>query len=105
MSEGVVLRIFFALELLYPSVLHRRAALRWDVRPRGAAYQHLLTTLRQLGRGELAELKVVKGESGKRLPVARTRDLLQPSNDRETRDAEGLYLPSIVTQLWCIVNA
>ena len=51
MSEGVILRLFYALEMLYPTALAKEGALRWRVRPRGAGYYHMLHCLDQLGRG------------------------------------------------------
>jgi hypothetical protein len=36
LSEGTVLRLMYAMEALYPSVLVRESALRWRVVPRGA---------------------------------------------------------------------
>ena len=53
LSEGTVLRLLYALEALYPSVLVKEGALRWRVVPRGAGYHHLLTALEKLGRAEV----------------------------------------------------
>ena len=41
MSEGVLLRLFHALEMLYPTALAKEGALRWRVRARGAFYPPL----------------------------------------------------------------
>ena len=54
MTEGVLYRIFHALECLYPATLIKEGALRWRVIPRGAAYHHLLDALTSLGRGVVA---------------------------------------------------
>lgn len=104
MNEGVVLRIFYALELLYPSVLFRHGSLRWRVCSRGAAYQHLLDSLRRLGRGEHADVglesmthSVTTVCSPGRKRAKSSADL--PSSDG-VRDVDGLLLPSIVTRLW-----
>jgi len=51
MSEGVLLRLFHALECLYPTALLKEGALKWRVRSRGAGYHHLLVSLEWLGRG------------------------------------------------------
>ena len=65
LSEGTVLRLFYALEALYPSVLIKEGALRWRVVPRGASYHHLLMSLEMLGRNEVcAEPKqIFRGET------------------------------------------
>ena len=65
LSEGTVLRLFYALEALYPSVLIKEGALRWRVFPRGASYHHLLMSLEMLGRNEVrAEPKqIYRGET------------------------------------------
>ncbi|CAB9501710.1 DNA-3-methyladenine glycosylase [Seminavis robusta] len=52
MTEGVVLRLFHALESLYPTVLKKFGAFKFSIRPRGAAFYHLLACLELLGRGE-----------------------------------------------------
>ena len=51
MSEGVLIRLYHALEFLYPTVLIKEGALRWRVRPRGAGYHHMIHTLELIGRG------------------------------------------------------
>jgi hypothetical protein len=53
LSEGTVLRLMYAMEALYPSVLVREGALRWRVVPRGACYHYLLKSLEKLGRAEI----------------------------------------------------
>ena len=45
MSEGVLLRLFHALEMLYPTALAKEGALRWRVRARGAGYPPLTLAL------------------------------------------------------------
>ena len=50
MSEGVLIRLYYALEMLYPTALIKEGALRWRVRPRGAGYHHMLDCLERLGR-------------------------------------------------------
>jgi hypothetical protein len=82
MSEGVLLRLFHALEMLYPTALVKEGALRWRVRPRGAAHHHMLACLEQLGRGAVATPasastfstlpKPVAGSSSTALAVADT---------------------------------
>ena len=115
-----MLRIFYALEVLYPSVLHRCSALRWRVRPRGAAYQSLVASLRQLGRGwqvdavpsalltpSAAGGSAAAGASpsprSKAKNGAPLRGVASSPAEREAdgvRDAEGLHLPRITTRLW-----
>jgi hypothetical protein len=51
MTEGVLLRLFHALEMLYPTALKKESAFKFRVRPKGAAYHHLLVCLERLGRG------------------------------------------------------
>ena len=61
LSEGTILRLMYAIEALYPSVLVKEGALRWRVVPRGAGYHHLLKCLENLGRKEVSvqpELKL-----------------------------------------------
>ena len=52
MTEGVLLRLFHALEMLYPTALRKEGAFKFRVRPRGAAYHHMLLALERLGRGD-----------------------------------------------------
>jgi 3-methyladenine DNA glycosylase/8-oxoguanine DNA glycosylase/superfamily II DNA or RNA helicase len=53
MTEGVVLRLLHALEALYPTVLKKEGPFKFLVRPRGAAFYHLLIALEMLGRGQV----------------------------------------------------
>ena len=60
LSEGVLVRMFHGFEFLYPQVIYKEAALKFRVRPRGAAYYHLLASLEMLGRGEAQQVTKVK---------------------------------------------
>jgi hypothetical protein len=51
MTEGCILRIYYVLESLYPTVLIKNGALKWRVRQRGAGYHHMLGCLELLSRG------------------------------------------------------
>ena len=53
MTEGVLVRIFHALECLYPMALRKDGAFKFRVRPLGASYYHLLCMLERLGVGLL----------------------------------------------------
>jgi 3-methyladenine DNA glycosylase/8-oxoguanine DNA glycosylase/superfamily II DNA or RNA helicase len=52
MVEGVLVRVFHGLEMLYPQAIRKEGAFKFRIRPRGAAYYHLLASLERLGRGE-----------------------------------------------------
>lgn len=65
MTEGVLLRLFYALEMLYPTALKKEGAIKFRVRPRGAAYHHMMVSLEHLGRGELFNVPDVAKLSNK----------------------------------------
>lgn len=56
MTEGVLVRIFHALECLYPMVLRKEGAMKFRLRPKGASHHHLLCMLERLGRGEVDQM-------------------------------------------------
>lgn len=67
MTEGVLLRIYHALEMLYPSVIKKEAAMKFLVIPKGGPYYHLLMSLEKLGRGQnISEPKMSKLSGHKR---------------------------------------
>jgi hypothetical protein len=128
MTEGVLFRLFHALEMLYPTVLRKKGAMVFRVRPKGAAYYHLLSCLEQLsnptgpatekleGRKRARELK----ESSRDTPptkrprrTCQTKSSPSTSNDAEVEEEtteseidvsvkyqDGACLPEILTPLW-----
>jgi hypothetical protein len=78
MVEGVLLRLFHGLECLYPTALKKESAFKFKVRPRGAAYYHLLESLERLGRGEFSSERPFAN------PVA-----VKPKTENETPEIEN----------------
>jgi 3-methyladenine DNA glycosylase/8-oxoguanine DNA glycosylase/superfamily II DNA or RNA helicase len=83
MTEGVLLRIFYALEMLYPTAIRKEGATKFLVRPKGAAYHHMLLCLEKLGRSE-APMISVGAKSTKRRPTgSKQRSCKQPRRSAE----------------------
>ena len=102
MSEGTVLRIYCVLESLYPAVLMRDGAFCFRVRPRGAAYCHLVECLKALGRGEHREVRntTMPAPGSPQQVVSAKLEPEETISDTMMTDLDGLQLPQITTDLW-----
>jgi len=85
MVEGVLVRVFHGLELLYPQAIRKEGALKFRIRPRGAAYYHLLASLERLGRGELTNRSslALPAKSSSDRSESKRRAMSNPEIDEE----------------------
>lgn len=83
LAEGVLVRLFHGLEFLYPQTIRKDSALKFRVRPRGAAYYHLLTSLERLGRGEGSLGYPSKSVAGRKKTVQKTTNGTEGKRKRQ----------------------
>ena len=59
LTERCLLRVFVALESLYPTALLKKGPMKWFVRHRGAGFYHMIASLDALSRGVWYHNKLV----------------------------------------------
>lgn len=94
MTEGVLVRLFYALESLYPTALIKCGAFKWLVRPRGAGYHHMMSCLEQLSRGAILKLgSISRISSSSAMAIAENRtqeDTDVPSRSKRAKRAAAV---------------